>query len=54
MPSWLTVTVGTLLTIVPQLVLAVPSPYREIATGVLALGTSLYHLFQPQPGNGLR
>lgn len=49
MPNWLTVTVGTLLTIVPQLVSVVPSPYREIATGVLALGTTLYHLFQPAP-----
>lgn len=49
MPSWLSLTIGTLLTIVPQIVTVVPSPYREIATGVLALGTSLYHLFQPAP-----
>ena len=52
MPSWLSLTIGTLLTIVPQIVTVVPSPYREIATGALALGTSLYHLFQPTPGNG--
>lgn len=50
MPNWLSLTIGTLLTILPQLApVIVPPLYRDIATGAFALGTSVYHLFQEKP-----
>jgi hypothetical protein len=49
MGSWLTIIVGGLLTVVPQLVAAVPSPYKDIASASLAAAVAAWHLYQPSP-----
>jgi len=47
--SAITVTVGAFLTVVPQLLTVVPSPYKDIATALLAAAVSAWHLYQPTP-----
>jgi hypothetical protein len=50
MPVWLSLVMGTAVTIVPQLISTLNPELQGIATGVLAMATSIYHLYQPTPG----
>jgi hypothetical protein len=45
----LTVLGGAFITVLPQIVSAIPSPYRDIASGVLAAILAAWHLYQPSP-----
>lgn len=49
MPSWLTLTLTALFTAAPNLISVIPQPYGAIASGIIGLGASLYHLFQEPP-----
>ena len=44
-----TVVVGAFLTIVPQLLRAVPAPYNDVASGLVAAAVAAWHLYQPSP-----
>lgn len=49
MPAWLTVVLGTALTVAPQFIAALPAEVGNLATAVMAMATSIYHLYQPSP-----
>ena len=50
MPAWLTLVIGTAITAAPQFISILPHELQATATAVLAMGTGVYHLFQPVPG----
>lgn len=47
--NFLTLATGTILTIAPQLIPAIPAPYAMLATAGLAFLTQLAHLFMTAP-----
>jgi len=53
MPNWLTLAIGTALTVAPQLVSFLPPEISVIATAILAAATGIYHLYQPSPNGAV-
>jgi hypothetical protein len=49
--SALTVIIGALLTITPQLLAVVPAPYSDVASAVIAACVAAWHLYQPAPSS---
>jgi hypothetical protein len=47
--NWLTVTAGAFLAVAPQMLSVVPSPYRDLASAVIAGMVAAWHLYQPVP-----
>ena len=47
----LTIVGGAVLTVLPQVVASIPSPYKDVATAALAAVVSVYHLWQPSPSS---
>lgn len=45
----ITVGGGTVLTVAPQLVTAVPAPYRDLASAIAAIITAIFHLYETPP-----
>jgi len=45
----ITVVGGALLTVLPQVIGALPAPYKDIASAVIAAAMSMWHLYQPAP-----
>jgi hypothetical protein len=52
--SWITVFIGGLMAMAPQIVSALPPEYRDIASGVVAAAVAAWHLYQPSPSSGLQ
>jgi len=52
MTGWnvITILLGALVTVLPQLAPAVPEPYTAAATAIVAGLVMLWHLYQPSPG----
>ena len=50
MPVWLTVLAGAALSAAPTFISFLPPQISPIITGIMALGTGAYHLYQPVPG----
>jgi hypothetical protein len=47
---WLNVAIlvgSAVLPILPQVLSSLPGPYKDVATGILALGLIVYHKFTP-------
>jgi hypothetical protein len=44
-----TIVVGGIITMLPQLVDAVPLEYRTLASGIIAAIVAWWHLYQPSP-----
>ena len=49
MPIWLSLVLGTAITAAPQFISALPAEVQGVATAVFAMGTGIYHLYQPAP-----
>ena len=51
MTGWnvITIVLGALITVLPQLTPAVPESYRAAATAIAAALVTLWHLYQPSP-----
>jgi hypothetical protein len=49
MPAWLTLLIGTAITAAPQFISILPHELQGAVTAVFAMGTSVYHLYQPHP-----
>jgi hypothetical protein len=49
MPVWLTVVAGAALSAAPTFLSFLPPPISAALTGLIALGTGAYHLYQPAP-----
>jgi hypothetical protein len=47
--NWITVIGGAIITILPTITSAIPSPYNEVASGILAAIVAAWHLYQPAP-----
>lgn len=47
--SALTVIIGALLTITPQLLSVVPTRYSDVASAIIAALVAAWHLYQPVP-----
>jgi hypothetical protein len=45
--NFATIVIGAIITVAPQLIITLPSPYRDAATAVLAAAVALYHLWVP-------
>lgn len=45
----ITIIIGSVLTVLPQLLPAVPAEFRDGATAVIAAANALWHLWQPSP-----
>lgn len=45
----LTVIIGAVITVMPQVLSVIPAPYSDIASGVLAALVAGWHLYQPSP-----
>ena len=46
---WLSVVVGGLLTVAPQVLTVIPPEYRDVATATVGVIVSAWHLYQPSP-----
>ncbi len=46
---FLTIAVTALIVVGPQLVVAVPPDFRDLASALFAVLGALYHLYQPSP-----
>lgn len=49
MPTWLSLFLGSAISVLPSVIPAIPQPFGAIATAALSLGNAIYHLFQPPP-----
>lgn len=54
MPVWLTVLGGAALSAAPAFISYLPPNLSGLITAIVALGTGVYHLYQPVPGTTLR
>lgn len=50
MPIWLTLVAGAALSAAPSFLSFLPSQISGPLTAIVALGTGVYHLYQPTPG----
>ena len=46
---FISIVVGGLITMGPQLLTMIPSQYRDVATAILGTIVAAYHLYQPSP-----
>lgn len=49
MPNWLTVLIGAVASVTPQVLHVIPYPFNIVATGIIAGLTGAYHLMQEPP-----
>jgi hypothetical protein len=49
MPAWLTLLLGTAVTAAPQFITVLPHELQGVFTAIFAMGTSVFHLYQPHP-----
>lgn len=49
MPTWATLALTAVVSAAPAFIQVIPHPYDGIASGLLALIGSIYHLFQTSP-----
>lgn len=45
----LTVIIGAAITVAPQVLPAIPKPYDDVVSGILAAVVAGWHLYQPPP-----
>jgi hypothetical protein len=53
MPTWkhiATIIIGAVISVIPQIVTAIPPEYRDVASIVLMMLAQLWHLYQTPPG----
>lgn len=49
--NWITILIGGLVTVVPQMISALPPPYRDVATAVIGVIVAAWHLYRPSPSS---
>ena len=47
--NWITVVGGAIITILPQIIDAVPADLKPVASAILAAILAAWHLYQPTP-----
>jgi hypothetical protein len=47
--NWMTVLVGALIAVLPQMAGVIPAPGKDIATAIITAIVAVWHLYQPSP-----